>query len=121
MARPFVGRVPELDVLSDQFQLAASGRGTILLVAGPAGIGKSALVEESISRHGQRLTRVVRGFCLDDAGAPPLWPWQRALQLAGAADMIDGQETPNDPAHLASARFQRLARAANLVVASAAR
>jgi tetratricopeptide (TPR) repeat protein len=120
MPRPFVGRVPELDVLGDRFRLAASGRGTIVLVAGPAGIGKSALVEEGIRRDGQQLARVVRGFCLDDAGAPPLWPWQRALHLLGAADLIDGQETPNDPAHLASARFRRLARAAELVVANAA-
>src|SRR5664280_3087188 len=71
----FVGRGPELAMLQEAMVAAATGSGGVILVSGPAGIGKSRLVAEAV-RVGRR---VVRGRCVADGGAPPLWPWLRVL------------------------------------------
>jgi len=41
---PFVGRVAELAELGRQFALAAAGQGRVVILAGPAGAGKTALI-----------------------------------------------------------------------------
>ena len=71
-SRPFVGRGAELDLLRERLASAAAGRGGVLLVSGPAGIGKTRLVEEALGRD--EGPAVGRGVCTDDRGAPPFWP-----------------------------------------------
>jgi len=55
----------------------------VVLVCGPAGIGKTRLVEELASAgeiaHTDDLA-IGWGAALADSGMPPLWPWTRALR-----------------------------------------
>src|SRR5690349_19185547 len=56
-ATPLLERDRELAALEGALALAARGRGSIALVAGPAGIGKTRLVDAAIEtapRHGLR-------------------------------------------------------------------
>jgi DNA-binding CsgD family transcriptional regulator len=74
----FVGRREELALLRRRCLDASSGAGHLVLVDGPAGIGKTRLVEEVIAAvHG---LPTGWGAAIDDAGMPPLWPWTRALR-----------------------------------------
>jgi len=72
----FVGRAAELAQLSAGIVAAAAGRGGLLLLSGPAGIGKTRTVEEATGRA----PAVAWGRCVDDPGAPPLWPWRRVVR-----------------------------------------
>ena len=56
------------------------GSGALVLVSGDAGIGKSRLVQEITQRAVSRGMTRADGFAVDDPGAPPLWPWRRALR-----------------------------------------
>ncbi len=73
----FVGRSAELAQLSAAVTAAASGRGGLLLLSGPAGIGKTRTVEEATATA---TAAVAWGRCVDDPGAPPLWPWRRVVR-----------------------------------------
>jgi len=117
----FVGRGRELAVLRAGMMAARKGRGGAILVSGPAGIGKSHLVAEAVAGA----TGVVRGRCLTDGGAPPLWPWLRIVgripadlvpaEITGAADAalaVDASES-------AAARFRLLVRLCDGLVSAA--
>lgn len=86
----FVGRASELTLL----RRAIAERGGVVLVSGPAGIGKSRLVAEAVSGE----PGVVWGRCVAEDGAPPLWPWSRVLG-----------GLPSVPFEAADARFLLLA------------
>ncbi|SOD99080.1 ATP-binding protein [Blastococcus haudaquaticus] len=73
----FVGRAAELGQLSACIVAASAGRGGLLLLSGPAGIGKTRTVEEATAA----LPAVAWGRCVDDPGAPPLWPWRRVARM----------------------------------------
>ncbi|MFF1683085.1 ATP-binding protein [Streptomyces sp. NPDC058256] len=60
-------------------RLRAAGGAAVLLV-GEAGIGKTALVEEAVSRAGD--CRVLFGRADPDEGTPAFWPWLRLLESA---------------------------------------
>jgi tetratricopeptide (TPR) repeat protein/transcriptional regulator with XRE-family HTH domain len=62
-SRPFVGRERELRALVEGFELACSGRGQIVLVAGEAGIGKSRLLRELRRRLGGGRHTWLEGRC----------------------------------------------------------
>ena len=87
----FVGRAQELRQIEAAFASAAQGRGSLAVVSGEAGIGKTRFCEEIANRaRGAGLT-VVTARCWGDGGAPPLWPWQPILgDLCGreAADLL---------------------------------
>ncbi len=125
-SRPFVGRGLELELVLDRLESAGAGRGGVLLVSGPAGIGKTRLVEEALSRYGPTAP-VGRGQCTDDPGAPPFWPWSRALRTvdragdtALAAALPGERAVPADPAAAAAERFRGLTAVTDALLRAAA-
>ncbi|WP_405982425.1 helix-turn-helix transcriptional regulator [Streptomyces sp. NBC_00158] len=120
MEGELIGRASELAVLAARIEAAARGSGSVVLLAGPAGVGKSTLAAEALRRHAdrERIT-VVRGHCPRDSVAPPLWPWQHALRLAGVPLGLPAPRH-SEPADAAAARFLELARLSGALAAVAA-
>ncbi|MEV6340036.1 AAA family ATPase [Nocardia vinacea] len=77
MHDPLIGRHRELARLRAAVLAAAAGSGRLILIDGPAGIGKTRLAEHTAAMAAECGLRVGRGFAVDDAGMPPLWPWHR--------------------------------------------
>jgi class 3 adenylate cyclase/tetratricopeptide (TPR) repeat protein len=86
---PLVGREDELRLLRQAFERAESGRACHLLtVLGPAGVGKSRLVEEVLG--GLPNAKVLRGRCLPYGEGITFYPVVEVLkQAAGIADFED--------------------------------
>lgn len=82
----FVGRRRELQVLDGALATAAGGEGSVVLVTGPAGIGKTRFCREVAARARRGGYTVAWGSCWPAGGAPPLWPWQEIL-----GEMDDGR------------------------------
>jgi hypothetical protein len=81
----FVGRARELEEIEGACVAARDeGRGSVVVVSGEAGIGKSSLLLAAAGRAGGAGLAVVTARCWPDGGAPPLWPWQPILdELCG--------------------------------------
>jgi len=88
MRRPFVGRHPELEVVAEAVAAAAGGRGSVLLVAGEAGIGKTRLAEEGVAQAGKLGGLVLWGRAGVPGATPPFWPWLQVIRayLTGLED-----------------------------------
>jgi predicted ATPase len=76
MPVPLVGRAHELAVLRDRLGLAVARRGSLVLLGGEAGIGKSTLVEAIAREATAASCLVVTGHCYDLTATPPYGPWQ---------------------------------------------
>ena len=76
----FIGRQPEMDVLSAALDSASSGRGQVVMLAGEPGIGKTRLAHELTILATAKGATVLRGWCHERRGAPPLWPWLQAVR-----------------------------------------
>ncbi|MET0740220.1 MAG: AAA family ATPase [Candidatus Nanopelagicales bacterium] len=111
-----IGRDAELGWLTGLLADATEGGGRVVLVEGRPGIGKSRLVRQLVL--GATQVSVGTGVCLAGGGAPPLWPWQRALRgfdiAAAVASDADERQGPQ-PA------LRRLAQIADDVLARAGR
>ena len=83
--RLFVGRARELTVLTEALDAALAGRGSLTVISGEAGIGKSALVEEHVW-HAERLGALtISSRCFETEAAPPYGPWLQLLQRLARA------------------------------------
>src|SRR4051794_11981562 len=103
-ASDFVGRDRELALLAARLDDAVAGRGSLVLIAGEAGIGKSRLCGELATRAGSRGARVLTGRCWEAGGAPPFWPWIDALRpYVPFAELAPPAEPGEDPE---AARFR---------------
>jgi tetratricopeptide (TPR) repeat protein len=76
----FVGRERELAELVDDLDAAAGGRGSLILLVGEPGIGKSRLADELASVAHERDFVVLWGRCWEAGGAPTYWPWVQAIR-----------------------------------------
>jgi DNA-binding CsgD family transcriptional regulator len=95
---------------------AARGSGGLVLVSGDAGIGKSWLVQEIGRRAVARGMTRAYGYAVDDPGAPPLWPWRRALRdLPQVAAVLDDSAQSAD----AGARFAMFVALTDRLLAAA--
>ncbi len=115
MGSGLVGRVAEVVALDRLRAAAAAGSGATALLVGEPGIGKTAVVEEAVSRAAAAGAMVLTGRAEPDEGAPAYWPWLRLLQSAPAGlspDLLDADDGAGESA--AAARFrvaQRTVRA----------
>jgi class 3 adenylate cyclase/tetratricopeptide (TPR) repeat protein len=71
---PYVGRVRERAQLLDAVERARGGAGSLVLVGGEAGVGKSRLVQETAEEARRLGMTVLTGHCVDQQGAPPYLP-----------------------------------------------
>lgn len=77
----FVGRARELAELRTGLQDAIAGRGSLFLLVGEPGIGKTRLAEEVMAEAREARARVLVGRCWEAGGAPTYWPWMQALRM----------------------------------------
>lgn len=99
----FVGRERELERLRSAFDDAFAGRGSVVMLVGEPGIGKTRTVQELETYARMRGARVIWGRAHEGAGAPAYRPWvQAADSYAGAfgLDAITPQLIPEDIAEL---------------------
>jgi hypothetical protein len=79
---PLVGRERELASLRGLAADAAAGRGSLALIGGEAGIGKTALLG-ALSRGAGPLLSIICN-CPGDGETPPFGPWREAVVAVGA-------------------------------------
>ena len=89
-----VGRADELALLRAAVQIAAAGRGSAVLVAGEAGIGKTRLVAELSAEARAAGGPVLTGRCLDQIGpGAPYFALREAFRpVAGPAAWQSGAD-----------------------------
>ncbi len=88
-----VGRERELVALRERLEAALAGQGSLVLIGGEAGIGKTALAEALCREATERGALVLIGRCYDLSETPPYGPWVELF----------GRDTPTDaPLRLAA-------------------
>ncbi|WP_427918351.1 helix-turn-helix transcriptional regulator [Streptomyces sp. cg40] len=91
LRRSLVGRIGESSALTDAIGTVCAGRPALLLVEGPAGIGKTALVEEVLRTRpehtGRPAPRVLRACGVS---------WESALPFGIAEQLVRAQDTEAD-------------------------
>jgi DNA-binding CsgD family transcriptional regulator len=75
MLHAFVGRERELETLRESLEQALQGDGSLLLVSGEAGIGKTALVQMVVADARSQGALVLSGAAYDLSATPPYGPW----------------------------------------------
>lgn len=70
ICREFIGRRQELELLDARYRDAVAGNGSIVLIAGEAGIGKTRLLAEARASFQAAGARCVAGQCLEYARSP---------------------------------------------------
>src|SRR6186997_420207 len=76
-----VGRERELAALEGWLATAEQGHGTIGLVSGEPGIGKTRFLETATVLAENRGFAVAWGRAWEVSSAPPYWPWIEALRV----------------------------------------
>jgi len=89
---PMIGREKELRFLEDHLDTAAKGKGSLVLVSGEAGIGKTRLVEELKSVASARGFLVLSAYGLYES-LTPFMPFREALR-AGGLDQLFAEDAP---------------------------
>lgn len=75
-----IGRDRELDLLRDAFERLVRGEGSLILLVGEAGIGKTRLADELIATARARGATIGWGGSWDGGGAPSWWPWIQIIR-----------------------------------------
>ena len=76
----FVGRSEELKELRLALDESISGRGSIVMLVGDPGIGKTRTALELTTYAESHGVRVLWGRCYESDGAPPYWPWVQVIR-----------------------------------------
>ena len=77
----FVGRQREMGELKAALEGALSGRGRVVMLVGEPGIGKTHTARELAAYAETRGTQVLWGWCYEEEGAPPYWPWVQPIRF----------------------------------------
>jgi hypothetical protein len=110
----FVGRASEVGALESILATVLAGTSRLALVSGPAGIGKTRLLELFAERARTAGASVGWGRAFELGGAPPFWPWLQALEAlssragggAAIAPALSRLRSRND-ARIDAAEFER--------------
>ena len=76
----FVGRERSSSGSARPWTAALAGRGSLQLLVGEPGIGKTRAAEELATYARVSGARVYWGRCREDEGAPAYWPWVQAIR-----------------------------------------
>jgi DNA-binding SARP family transcriptional activator len=87
-----LGRQVVLDGLRAAVAEAAAGRGRLLLVDGPAGMGKTSVLEALVDEVARAGGLALRGAGVATGAMPALWPWVTIVRQLTAArpDLVEG-------------------------------
>jgi DNA-binding winged helix-turn-helix (wHTH) protein/tetratricopeptide (TPR) repeat protein len=89
---PLLGRDDVMGRLLAAFDEAMAGRGSLCLLVGEAGIGKTRCVQELVA-HARRAGIVAwTGRCAATRGAPAFWPWIQILRESSEDRRVVGPE-----------------------------
>jgi tetratricopeptide (TPR) repeat protein len=102
--QPLLGRDRELAELHAALGSAESGKGTLVLLVGEPGIGKTRLANDFASEAGSRGAQITWGRAWEAGGAPAYWPWIEAMRPFAAL-----------PARASDAERARIAPLAHLL------
>lgn len=81
---PFVGRDPEATELTRLLDQMLTGHGSLVLVGGEPGVGKTRLARELIATARQRGAIGLTGHCYEMEGSPPFVPFVEMTEQAVA-------------------------------------
>ncbi len=96
LADVFVGRDRERAELHAAVEAAVAARGSLLLVTGEPGMGKTRLGWE-VTEYAHRVgAQPVWGSCWEGDGAPAYWPWQQVLRRLTAEAAMPGTDDALD-------------------------
>src|SRR5262245_27054322 len=97
--KPFVGRALDLAELRAAMDGAVDGNGSLVLLVGEPGIGKTRLAEQAAADGASRGIAALWGRTWEGGGAPPFWPWIQILrQLMRQLDRtVRNEPWPGDP------------------------
>ena len=76
---PFVGRAAQLKLLSAKLEEACNGQGSIAMLCGEPGIGKTRTLEEFSDLAKQQGALTIRGACYDGEWQAPYGPFAEAI------------------------------------------
>src|SRR6266511_174063 len=119
-----VGRERVLAELGELLAAARAGSGSVVLLTGEAGIGKSTVADVLVERARAEGVPVLVGRAVADEGAPAYWPWRRALAAPGiglSEDLLDTDAATGERATEATAavRFRIGDRTCRALVSAA--
>ena len=92
----FVGRARELAELTAALEGLDASRGSLFLLSGEPGIGKTRLADELAARASARGATVAWGAAWDGGGAPLLWPWVQVLRSLAPGLPAPGEHLRRD-------------------------
>ncbi|MBO0864891.1 MAG: ATP-binding protein, partial [Mycobacterium sp.] len=108
------GREAELAELDRLLTDIRAGRGRLVLISGPAGVGKTHLAAAATAAAGRQGLTVAQSYAVEDPGAPVLWPWLRLLRDWTDLDALPALEADEPDA---TARFRLLDAISDAVIA----
>jgi DNA-binding CsgD family transcriptional regulator len=88
----FVGRHQEMETLKAALTHASAGHGRLLLLVGEPGIGKSRIAREFMDYAQASGALAIWGWCYEDQGAPPYWPWVQLIR--GVVHQAEPEQIP---------------------------
>src|SRR5262245_7323323 len=106
-----VGRQHELAVLTEHLDEAMAGRGSLVLVAGEPGIGKTALADRIAADARDRGVPALWGRCVAAEASPPFAPWIQVIRAwLAVTPEATGQQAVADAAPFLARLVPELAR-----------
>lgn len=93
----FVGRQREMAELMAALDDALSGQSRLVMLVGEPGIGKTRTAQELASHAEGRGVQVLWGWCYEEAGAPPYWPWVQPIR--SYVKQCDADQLESDMGH----------------------